>query len=159
MNKKIIFSFFAAGLFFTAGQLKAQLSSAKPAMTDVQVKDLIQQRSSVNSKQAATTVTTASSQTAVSASSNPASRTAQVKVTDVPVSESPAKTSTVTNSGTNISATKTEEAKVVTAPVIPVISNQGGVQPASSEPVKATEPQKVDPVKPVQVPVQNSKTE
>lgn len=135
MNKKIIISIFTAGMFFFAGQVNAQLSSAKPAMTDVQVKELIQQRSASTNKQTVT-VTTASSQPAVSASSNPASRTAQVKVTDTPVSETPAK---------------------ITLPVLPAVSNQGGVQPASSEPIKATEPRKVEEVKQVPVPVQNTK--
>lgn len=137
MNKKIIISIFTAGMFFFAGQVNAQLSSSKPAMTDVQVKELMQ-RSTTTSKQTPATVTTASSQTSVSASSNPASRTAPVKATDNNVSETPAK---------------------VTLPALPAVSNQGGVQPASNEPVKATEPIKATEVKQAPVSAQNTKTE
>ncbi|MBL0153291.1 MAG: hypothetical protein IPP93_07345 [Chitinophagaceae bacterium] len=138
MNKKIIISIFTAGMFFFAGQVNAQLSSSKPAMTDTQVKELLQQRSATTSKQTPATVTTASSQASVSASSNPASRTAPVKATDNNVSETPAK---------------------VTLPALPAVSNQGGVQPASNEPVKATEPIKATEVKQVPVSAQNTKTE
>ncbi len=137
MNKKIIISIFTAGMFFFAGQVNAQLSSSKPAMTDAQVKDLMQ-RNATTSKQTPAAVTTASSQASVSASSNPASRTAQVKATDNNVSETPAK---------------------ATLPALPAVSNQGGVQPASNEPVKATEPAKAQEVKQAPVSAQNTKTE